>query len=169
MSVAHKFLWGNARPTSVLRKAVVTAACALVAAAAIGGCGEEGVAEDAVVTAYVEAPLCGAAREELASRDGRAGDLRVQAICLPGARESQKLSLATLGANARQATEDSTTVGYLEAPDPAAARFTHPILESAGIAWISQGSGKAAMARLLQVIEAADPGSLRESVRDALP
>lgn len=168
-SVAHKFLWGNAHPTSVLRKAVVTAACTLVAVAAIGGCGEEGVAEDATVAAYVEAPLCVAAKQELASHGGHAEDLKVRAVCLPSGRDGERLSLATLGANARQATEDSTTVGYLEAPDPAAARFTHPILESAGIAWISRSSGKTAMADLLQAIESAgSSGSLRESVRNAL-
>ncbi len=168
--MAHKFLWGNARPTSVLRKAVVTAVCTLVTAAVVAGCGDEGVAENAVVTAYVEAPLCVAAKQELADQGGRAGDVRVRAICLPSGREGQKLSLSTLGANARRATEDSTTVGYLEAPNPRAARFTHPILESAGIAWTSKSSGKAAMARLLQAIEdAGSSGSLRESVRDALP
>jgi hypothetical protein len=73
-----------------------------------------------------------------------------------------------VGANARRTTEDSTTVGYLEAPDPTAGRFAHPILESAGIGWISQGSGRAAMARLLSAIDGADSGSLRESVRDSV-
>ncbi|HEU4943565.1 MAG TPA: hypothetical protein VFT10_00220 [Solirubrobacterales bacterium] len=110
-----------------------------------------------------------AAERELASHGGRADELRVRAVCLPSGREGQKLSLVTLGANARQATEDSTTVGYLEAPDPAAARFIHPILEAADIAWISQSSGKTAMARLLQAIEdAGSSGSLREELRTDL-
>lgn len=165
--VAHKFLWGNARRSHVSRKPFVAAVVSALLVV-LAGCGEEGVAKDAVVTAYVEAPLCVTAREELKNQGGRAGDVRVRAICLPGARADQELSLATLGANARRATEDSTTVGYLEALDPAAARFTHPILESAGIAWISQGSGKTAMARLLQAIEDADLSSVRESVREDL-
>jgi hypothetical protein len=138
-------------------------------AAALTGCGEgEGVASDATVTAYVEAPLCAGARRELAHKGHRVGDLQVRAICLPSIQSDSKLNLAAAGANARRATEDSTTIAYLEPRDPAAARFTHPILESVEIAWISRSSGKAAMARLLQVIEAANTGSLRESVREAL-
>jgi hypothetical protein len=133
------------------------------------GCGSgTGVSEDATVTAYVEAPLCAAAKRELVEHDGRAGDLRVQAVCLPSPREATKLSLATLGANARRATEDSTTVVYLEAPDPKAARFTHPILETAEVPWISENSGAVAMAHLLELIESADSGSLRESLGEAL-
>jgi hypothetical protein len=145
----------------------VAAACVLVAA--VAGCGGgEGVSADATVTAYVVAPLCVGAEAELAREGNRAGELRVKAICLPNARGAGKLNLATVGANARKATEDSTTVGYLEAPDPTAARFTHPILESASIAWISQSSGRKAMAELLKALEAADTGSLRESIREAL-
>jgi hypothetical protein len=120
------------------------------------------------VTAYVEASLCAAAKQELVEHDGRAGDLRVQAVCLPNPHGAKKLSLATLGANARRATEDSTTVAYLEAPDRRAARFTHPILESAEVPWISASSGAAAMSRLLELIESADSGSLREQLREDL-
>jgi hypothetical protein len=121
-----------------------------------------------VVTAYVEAPLCAAADLELMKHGGRAGDLRVRAICLPSPRDSKKLSLATLGANARRATEDSTSVAYLEAPDPKASRFVHPILETAEVPWISASSGSAAMSRLLTLIPDANAGSLRESLREAL-
>jgi len=133
------------------------------------GCGSStGVSEDATVTAYVEAPLCAAAKQELVRHDGHAGDLRVRAVCLPNPREAKKLSLATLGANARQATEDSTTVAYLEAPDSRSARFTHPILETAEVPWISEDSGAAAMTRLLKLLESADSGSLRESLGKTL-
>jgi hypothetical protein len=156
-----------ARQGRVSRKAVLTAAaCSLLVA--VGGCGGgEGVAENTTVTAYVEKPLCAAAERELARQGNRAGDLHVQVVCLPSVRSDSKLNLATAGANARRATQDSTTVAYLEPPDPAAARFTHPILETASIAWISRSSGKAAMARLLHAIEASSSGS-RESVREAL-
>jgi hypothetical protein len=151
-----------------LRKAAAAAGCVLLLA--IAGCGgEEGASGDATVTAYVAAPLCADAKQELLKNKGRAGDLRVQAICLPSARSPNKLTLSTLGANARRATEDSTTVAYLEASDPKAARFTHPILEAAEVPWISASSGKTAMARLLQAVKTADSGSLRESVREALP
>jgi len=126
------------------------------------------VAEDATVAAYVEAPLCAEAKQELGRHDGRAGDLRVNAVCLPGATEGPKLDLATLGANARRAAEDSTAVAYLEALDPRAARFTHPILEIAEIPWIASSSGKAAMAELLELISEAGSGSLRSSLQDKL-
>src|SRR6185295_6735152 len=136
--------------------------------AAVAGCGGEGVAQDATVTAYVEAPLCAGAKQELARQGGKAGELRVEAACLPSTRSHAKLNLATLGANARRATEDSTTVAYLEASDPTAARFTHPILETAEVPWIAGSSGKAAMAHLLELIEASGPGSLRQSLREEL-
>ena len=174
-------LGGGTRPSSVLRKtneagrgprwaargasaAAVIACCGML----IGGCGSGGVSKDAIVTAYVEAPLCVAAKRELAKHGGRAGDLRVQAICLPSAHEAKKLSLATLGANARRATEDSTSVAYLEAPDPKASRFVHPILETAEVPWIPSSSGSAAMSRLLTLIPDADSGSLRQSLREEL-
>jgi hypothetical protein len=178
-------LGGGIRLASVSRKTIERAACArrrlfsgvrggtlaatcvlLIGAAGCGGGG--GVSSDAVVTAYVEAPLCAAAKQELARHSGRAGDLRVQAICLPGPHEAKKLSLATLGANARRATEDSTAVAYLEAPDPEASRFVHPILETAEVPWISAKSGSVAMSRLLTLIPEADSGSLRESLREEL-
>jgi hypothetical protein len=89
-------------------------------------------------------------------------------VCLPSPVNGRQLDLAALGANARQATQDSTTVGYIEAQYPRASRFTRPILESASIAWVSSSSGTAAMAQLLRAIEAADSGALRESVREAL-
>jgi hypothetical protein len=135
----------------------------------VAGCGEsEGVAEGATVTAYVEASLCAEAKQQLAKEQGRAGDIRVRAVCLPSPDKDRKLDLTTIGANARRATQDSTTVGYLEAQDPRTSRFTHPILETASIAWIPSDSGTASMARLLRAIEAADSGSLRESVQEAL-
>ena len=116
----------------------------------------------------MEASLCSEAKRQLATERGRTGDIRVKAVCLPSPVKVGKLDLATLGANARKATQDSTTVGYLEAPNPMASRFTRPILESASIAWISSSSGKAAMSQLLRAIEAADSGALRESVQEAL-
>jgi hypothetical protein len=135
----------------------------------MAGCGAgSGVSEDATVTAYVEASLCVAAEQELQAQGGRAGGLRVRAACLPSASDRGKLNLATLGANARRATEDSTSVAYLEAPNPRAARFTHRILETAEIPWISDSSGATAMRRLLKLIDSAGSGSLREQLRDDL-
>jgi hypothetical protein len=151
----------------VLRKALAPVGVGLLVAA-VGCGGGEGVSKDATVTAYVEAPLCVGAKQELARQGSRAGELHVQAICLPMSRSHDKLKLSTLGANARRATEDSTAVAYMEASDPRSARFTHPILETAEIPWIAASSGKAAMARLLKLIEASGSGSLRASIREAM-
>jgi hypothetical protein len=136
----------------------------------VAGCGEsEGVADGATVTAYVAAPLCAGAKRELAREGGQAGDVRVRVICLPGVESKGKLDLATIGANARRATEDATTVGYIGEPTRAASRFSEPILETAGIAQLSQSSGAVAMKQLLRAVdEAGNSGSLRESVNDAL-
>lgn len=160
-------LGGGTRPSSVLRRTIATVAAGWLLIA-IAGCGSGGVSKDAIVTAYVEAPLCAGAKQELAKHGGRAGDLRVRAICLSGPREAKKLNLATLGANSRRATEDSTAVAYLEAPDPSASRFVHPILETAEVPWISDKSGAAAMSRLLTLIPDANSSSLRESLREEL-
>jgi hypothetical protein len=92
----------------------------------------------------------------------------VRAVCMPSPYQAKRLDLATVGANARRATEDSTTVAYLEAPDPGASRFTHPILETAEVPWIADSSGAAAMKRLLQLLEAAGSGSLRGQLQEAL-
>lgn len=159
----------GAGPSYVLPK---TAAClaALVAfAVLVAGCGQgEGVSSGATVTAYVEARLCRGAEERLASAGGGAGDVRVKAICLSSPWSGKKLSLATVGGNARRATEDSAAVAYLEAPGRAS-RFAHPILESAEIAWIASSSGKQAMAQLLQAIDTAgSSGNLREELNKSL-
>jgi hypothetical protein len=153
-----------------LPKAKVAAALVLAAAAGVViGCGGgAGVAADATVTAYVAEPLCADAELELARVRGRVGELRVAAVCLPNPRSPRKLNLATLGANSRRATEDSTSVAYLEAFDPPANRFSEPILEAAEVPGIYRSSGEKAMASLLRAIEAWDSGSLRESVRDSL-
>lgn len=143
----------------------VMLACALLLAMA--GCGEgEGAADGAAVTAYVAAPLCGGAMGELKREGARAGEVRVRVVCLPGQRDGTRLDLAATGANARRATEDSTAIAYVEQSGPAA-RFSEPILEAAGIAWIETGSGAAAIGEVLDAVAKADSGSLRESVRDA--
>lgn len=149
-------------------KTALAVACLLPAGAVLSGCGSSGVASDATVTAYVEASLCSAAQQELRKRDGRAGELRVRAVCVSSPHQAKRLDLATVGANARQATEDSTAVVFLEAPDPKAARFTHPILEAAEIPWIANSSGTAAMKKLLRLIESAGSGSLRKQLREDL-
>jgi hypothetical protein len=138
-------------------------ACAL-AAGALGCGGEEGVAEDATVTAYVEAPLCAGAKNQVGSTSN---SVEVRFVCLADPRGGNGVELATVGANARRATEDSTSVAFLETPDPAVNRFTHPILEEAGIGWFTAPTRQAATLPLLEAVAEADRGSLREDVRQS--
>jgi hypothetical protein len=98
----------------------------------------------------------------------------MRVICLPSVESSQQLGLARIGANARRAAEDASTIGYVGEPTRAATRFSAPILEAAGIAQFPGRSGATAMRKLLRAVgEAGDAGSLRESVdentRSALP
>lgn len=134
------------------------------------GCGESGgAAEGATVSVYVAASLCAEAESELARVGGKAGGVRVRVVCLSSAESSQKLDLAQIGANARRATEDSSSIGYIGEPTRAASHFSEPILETAGIAQLPQTSGAAAMKKLLQAVdEAGASESLRESVHDEL-
>lgn len=125
--------------------------------------------EGATVSAYVAAPLCGEAQRQLEATSGRAGEVRVRAVCLAPAEAGGRLDLAAVGRGARRATEDSAAVAYLAERDPAALRFARPILEEAGIAVTADDSGSRAMARLVEAIDAADSSEgLRESVRDSL-
>jgi hypothetical protein len=150
-----------------LRKAT---AAVFVLLATLAGCGEgNGVASGASVNIYAAETLCAEAKRELARDGGEAGDVRVQITCLPSAESSHGLDLSTIGANARRATEDSTTIGYIGEPTRAASRFAKPILEEAGIAQLSEASGAAGMRKLLKAIdEAGGSGSLRESVLNQL-
>lgn len=121
----------------------------------------------ATVRVYVAAPLCAGAERELERVDGSAGDVRVGIVCLREAEAGERLDLAAVGANARRATEDSASIAYLEAPG-GAPRFSRPILDEAGIAFIPSSSGATAMARVLQAVEDADSSALRDAVHGAL-
>ena len=152
------------------------AAAALAALALLGlsGCGEgAGVAAGATVHVYVAAKLCPAAQEALGEAGGT-GDVEVRALCLrPGTRGDtgdgrERIDLAVQGANARRATEDSTTVAFIEAKGKAA-EFAQPIVEGAGIAFVEAADGAAAMERVLRAVEdVGTSGTLRTKVRDAL-
>jgi branched-chain amino acid transport system substrate-binding protein len=132
------------------------------------------------VTVYVSAPLhgaqavdgremCAGARRELSRSGGHAGGVRARVVCLDDTGGGERWSLAAVGANARRATEDSTTIGYIGELDRAATRFSRPIVEAAGIAQLSTLPGRAAMAKLLQAIrDAGASASLRESVYEAI-
>jgi hypothetical protein len=152
-----------------LARGGVAALVALALATGAIGCGQdEGVAGGATVHVYVSGSLCPGAKRELAREGGRAGDVRVRAVCLRATEAGGRLDLAAVGADVRRATEDSTTVAYVEAPDRAAARFAEPILESAGIVHFTASSGEAGIQRVLGAIAEADSGSMRDDVREAL-
>lgn len=142
----------------------------LLALIMLAGCGAgSGVEDDAIVSVYVAAPLCAGAEQELARHGVEAGDLRVRVSCLPSAESSQKLDLAQIGANARRATEDSSSIAYIGERTRAASRFSAPILEEAGIAQLSAISGAAGMRKLLRAVEdGGDSSSPRQSVFDRL-
>ncbi|HEX5610712.1 MAG TPA: hypothetical protein VFX45_11560 [Solirubrobacterales bacterium] len=145
----------------------ILTALALTALAA--GCGGEGgVSEGATVTVYVDARLCAGAEQALAEAGGEAGDLRVKAICLPGAAPGES-ALARIGVNARRATQDSTAVAVIEpGDDRTVTRFSEPILDSASIPLIAASSGAAAMRQILSAISEAGSGSLRDAVADSV-
>jgi hypothetical protein len=146
----------------------VTVALALLAlGAGASGCSGEGVSKGATVNAYVSAPLCAAAKGELTKRGSSAGDVKVRVICLAPAMHSGRLDLATIGANARRATEDSSAIAFVEAPGPAN-RFSRTILEESGIAWTTATSGASAVQRVLNAVSEADSGSLRDKVNSSL-
>jgi len=150
------------------RSLIAAVACGLLLG--VSGCGApEGVAENALLNAYVSAPLCMEARQALAAVDARAGDVRVRAVCVDDSDRGGGSRLAAIGAAARRASEDSSSIVYIGTPDPTAVRFSEPILEEAGIARITASSGGSGVARLLRALRRADTsGSLRESVLDEL-
>lgn len=145
------------------------ALAAIASLVLLSGCGSEGVAENATLSVYVSASLCADAKRELGG-DGRASDVHLRTVCVDDTAEGGGSELAAIGAAARRATEDSSSVAYIGTPDPVSVRFSEPILEEAGIPRVSNRSGAVAMETLLRALERAErSGSLRESLRDELP
>lgn len=164
------------RPRSSLARAGAALLALVLGAVGAAGCGEEeGVAEGATVTAYVEKPLC--ERPGVSMAQNESGEaLAVEFVCLPAARGPQlsqgvggsRIDLATAGANARRATEDSAAIVYIEPDDPGVARFTHPILEAAGVGWITADSRRQGVRQLMKLLAAADTDDLRADLREKL-
>jgi hypothetical protein len=150
-----------------LARRVLAALALTVLAAGASGCGEEGVSSGATVRVYVGAPLCAEAQRELKRLGGMAGEVEVRVICNPVVEHGGRLELTAVGAAARRATEDSTTIAYLEPPG-SANRFSRTIVEAAGIAWTTATSGATAMDRVLHAVSEAGSGSLRDKVRSKL-
>jgi hypothetical protein len=145
------------------------AASLLLAALGLGvvGCGG-GDASGATVTVYVAAPLCAAAKADLASHGATAGHFKVVARCLaPSERAGGGVDLATNGSNSRRATEDTRAVATLEEPGPGN-EFAQAILESAGIPLVTSPSGTKGMKLIVEAVEGAGTSNVRESVQGTL-
>lgn len=133
----------------------------LALVAGVAGCGAETTAEEgeATLTIYVSAPLSGpgraegqavadGAREALADAGGEAGGFDVVAEYLDVAgRNETRFDPVTAAANARTATEDSTTIAYIGELDSGASRTSVPITNSAGILQVAPGSGASDLVR----------------------
>lgn len=150
----------------------------LLVAALIFGCGEGGAESGARVTVYVSAPLTGAdaavgrrlcegARRGAARSSGKVEDLEIEVVCLDAVGETGRWTLAQVGANARRATEDSTTVAYAGEPDPRARKQSGPIVDAAGIAAIGGVSGEEAVSRVIAAIRDGDASEPRQAVFEA--
>jgi hypothetical protein len=127
-----------------------------LAALIVAGCGINtggGSDGDATLTIYVSAPLsgpgredgnavAGAARAALEDAGGEAGGLEVRAEYLDVAgRNESRFDPVTAAANARTATEDSTSVAYIGELDSGASRTSIPITNSAGLLQVAPGAG----------------------------
>ena len=134
----------------VHRKGFLAAGAVLVG---LVGCGSaSGVEDGAVVSVYSAAPLCAEAKGALDDSGDQAGGVRVRVRCLPPTKEGGgRLDLAAVGAGARQAVEDSTTVAYLERPGEAG-EFAEPILDEAEIPTITGSSGEKSLAKVLDAL-----------------
>jgi branched-chain amino acid transport system substrate-binding protein len=157
------------------------AALALLALVPVAGCGGgSGVQSGATVNVYVSVPLsgpqaaagrasCDGARRVAGRNGGRVGEVRVRVLCLDDSDRSQAWSLAAVGANARRAVQDSSSVAYVGELDPAAGRFSETILAAAEIAQLPAADGAAAMRRVLAAIRGAGGSSaLRSAVLEEL-
>lgn len=156
-------------PSPKCSSAERVAALLLLAAIGVGvaGCGG-GDASGATVTVYVAAPLCAAAKADLASHGPAAGSFHIVTQCLaPSERSGGGVNLATNGSNSRRATQDTSAVATLEPPGPGN-RFARAILESAGIPLVTSPSGKTGMTKIVKAVESANTSNVRESVQEEL-
>lgn len=147
----------------------------LLGATLLAGCGEGGAEAGARVTVYVSAPLhgveagagrrlCAGARSEGARAGGKVENLKLEVVCLDAAGGEGRWTLAQVGANARRATEDSTTVAYVGEPDPGARKQSRPIVAAAEIAEIGGLSGGEAVAAVVAAIRDGDADHPRDAV-----
>ncbi len=150
----------------------------LVVVLIAAGCGEGGAEAGARVTVYVSAPLHGAeaaagrrlcegARREVERAGGEVEDLELEVVCLDAAGETGRWALSRVGANARRASEDATTVAYVGEPEEGARKQSRPIVDAAGIAAIGGVSGEEAVTRVVAAIRDGDASEPRQAVFEA--
>ncbi|MFL5873763.1 MAG: hypothetical protein ACJ75T_09875 [Solirubrobacterales bacterium] len=130
------------------------------------------------MSVYTSAPLRGseadagkkfcAEAREAAKQAGNPGGFALRVVCLDASGPGGRWTLAQVGANARQATEDSATVAYLGEPEQAARRQSQPIIEAAAIAALGGLSGRAAIKEVARAIEEGDSSDPRRAVFDAV-
>ncbi len=115
------------------------------------------------MSVYVGAPLCPEAKAELAKRGAEVGGVTVRAVCLGPDQHGGSLDLAAVGADARRAVQDSTSVAFIAPPGPAVS-FARPILSEPQIATIVDSSGGDGVATVLKALAARGSEPPRESV-----
>jgi branched-chain amino acid transport system substrate-binding protein len=128
------------------------ALAALLLALPVAGCGIAGTAKiEAPVTIYVSLPLTGphggggrdaadGARLALEQAQGRAGSIQVRAVYLDDAK-GRIWDPVAVGANARQAVQDSSAAAYIGELDSEPTRASVPITNDAGLVQVSPGAG----------------------------
>src|SRR5215208_1960781 len=128
------------------------ALAALLLGLTAAGCGVGGNAEiEAPVTVYVSLPLTGprsdagrdaadGARLALEQARGQAGSIEVKARFLDGAN-GRAWDPVAVGANARQAVQDSSAAAYVGELDSEPTRASVPITNDAGLVQVSPGAG----------------------------
>jgi branched-chain amino acid transport system substrate-binding protein len=128
------------------------ALAALLLALVVVGCGVAGSAKiDAPVTVYVSLPLTGpravegqdaadGARLALEEAGGKAGSIEIQARYLDDAK-GQPWDPVAVGANAREAVQDSSAAAYIGELDSEPTRASVPITNDAGMVQVSPGAG----------------------------
>jgi branched-chain amino acid transport system substrate-binding protein len=144
-----------------LRRRSWASAFALLACLPLTACAGAGITGASRVTVYVSVPLRGptgadgrdvvdGARMALAAAGGKAGGLAVRARYLddtaagPG---GARWSSATVGANARRATEDTSAVAYIGDFESGATRTSEPITNAAHLLQVSPASGAVDLVR----------------------
>jgi branched-chain amino acid transport system substrate-binding protein len=157
-----------------LRDRALIAPLAILAAAALAGCGP-GSSGEPELTVYLSAPLSGpaasdgedvaaAARQALSESGGEAGGHPVTLEVLDDAGPAGATD-ARAGANARTATEDSTAIAYIGELDSGTTRTSLPITNEAGLLHVSPAASAVDLTRVApgsdEIPDATQPSGTR--------